>query len=210
MKGTTIRLGFSGRFLQFFKKNGVTLAFASVLTAGFICGVISSANENEPFYSIYNMLFNAFINSRIGNSFARIFLISSAVSVLFVLVSFLSGLSLGGIPLLAVVSFIKGFVLGIPGGLAVARYSFKGFVFYLVIVLLPGLISSLAVVLSCREASNFSAYLLKSFTAGSKGGLMADFRIYCLRYLVILAVVILSAVADMLLSSFFAVSFGFV
>lgn len=208
MKGTTIRLGFSGNTVYFFKKNGVAIIFSLILLSGFVCGVILSSAVNNPFYSLFQAVYRIFVDIRVSGGFLKVLLTSVLSSLSFVLIAFISGLSLSGIPIIAITAFLRGLLFGLTGGSLIASNSFKGFVFYISIVLVPAFLSSLALVLSCREACSFSAYLVKALSVGSKGGLLGDFRIYCFRFIVILAIVFAAAVADMLLSCFFAGMFG--
>ena len=210
MKGTTIKLGFPKKVTSFIKSEGAILFFGAILLFGFILGTVSSVSDDLPQAEIYRSLFNMYASSRTSGGFLKIFAAAAVPAVFYLSICFISGLGLAGIPALALIDLAKGFVLGSIAGYCIHSFALKGFLFYIVASVIPGFISSLVVIFACRESFNFSSFLIRSFSSGSKGGLLTDFKIYSVRYIILLGVSLLGVVADMLLSGFFAKSIGII
>lgn len=209
MKGTTIKLGISKHTSAFFRNNAVTLIFTMICVGGYAAGVLAASRGSDN-VTLYSILTDYFVNIRVNGGYYTVFLNSLLSVLLFVIMAFVSGLSLAGIPFLPVISFLKGFFCGVISGSVVSGNSFKGIAFIAAVMAVPTLISCSATVLSCKEACGFSSYMLKSFSNGTGTGFAYDFKVYGLRYLVFLGICVVSSVADMLLSVFFAGLFGIV
>lgn len=208
MKGKTIKLRFSRNLIFFLRKNGTTIAFAFILILGVFAGVACYSSKVNGFFELADMISSLFLKARYNSNFISIFISSVSFSFIFILFAFLSGLSLAGIPFLVIISFIRGFFLGALSGYLLSLGSFSGFLFYLSIVFLPSVIAIFALALGCRESCNFSSYLIHALSVSGKGRLLQDFKIYCVRYIFLLGITLFSAVADMLLSGFFAKYFS--
>lgn len=208
MKGTTIRLGVSKRTAVFFKNNIAVLIFTLLCLCGYVFGIFTVKNFGQDTGRFFHLFFESFINIRLDGGYFSIFSSSFLTALLYVIIAFISGISLAGIPFLPVLVIVKGFLYGIISGSAVSQYSFKGMAFTAAVIAVPAIISGCGTVLACREAFGFSTYMLKTFSKGSNGGFAVDFKVYCVRYLVILCLTALAAVADTLLSVFFAGLFG--
>lgn len=208
MKGKTIKLRFSRNFLFFLSKHGPALIFSVLLIVGVVLGVVCFSSKIEGLLPLLEAASKNYLIARCRLPFFSIFISSASFSIIFILFAFLSGLSLAGIPFLALLSFGRGFFLGTLGGYLLSLDPLKGFIFYLSIVLLPSIIAVFALVLGCRESFNFSSYLIKALSAQGKGRLIQDFKIYCVRYIFLLGIALFAAVADMLLSGFFAPYFS--
>lgn len=84
------------------------------------------------------------------------------VNVKTVLMIWLLGLSVIGMPLVPVIIFLRGFVIGFTVGFLVNELSFKGMAFALVSILPQNLIIVPAIIIAGMMAISFSIILLKS------------------------------------------------
>lgn len=84
------------------------------------------------------------------------------VNIKTVLMIWLLGLSLIGMPLVPVIIFLRGFVIGFTVGFLVQELSFKGMAFALVSILPQNLIIIPAIIIAGMMAISFSIILFKS------------------------------------------------
>ena len=155
-------------------------------------------------------IFDAYFSGRSGQPF-YITAGYSALSVLpFLAAAFLSGLCLCGAPVALMIPLFRGLGLGLMGGYIYAAYGLQGVGFYALIVLPPCLVSSIALVLACREALSLSAMLFSlALPKAQPFKLWGDVKVYCKRFLLILAVTLVSVAVDTVMTVVFIRFFTF-
>ena len=80
------------------------------------------------------------------------------------------GLSVLGVPVILVVLFLRGFVLGFTVSFLVVNFGWQGLLFALVSVLLPGIIIVPALVFTGAATLSFAFFLVKSVLIHQRGG----------------------------------------
>ena len=195
---------------DFFQKNGLLLFLGIVLLAGMICGCLSARTADENLLHQLETLFLSDVSTRSVQPMGVTFTASMASSFLFVLAAVMMGLSAWGIALVPVIPFFRGFGLGVSSGYLYAAFGLKGVWFYLA-VMLPGvLLSSVSILLSCREAMRFSLrFTSSSFSFKREGKEVPDLRLYFTRNGLSLAVSVAAALCDMVFTALFAGLFSF-
>lgn len=173
---------------------------------GLMIGVLTFKLKNtvEGFYSGEFKNFTAGLQGGFWS-----ILINSIMDILpFTAAVLLSGTCMIGSVLTPVIIAVRGATLGMIMGYVYVNYSLTGIVFNVLIIIPPALVSTLALILSGREAFSFSLLLARLITPKSKSELLYnDFKLYCMRQLIVLGFffvsVILQAVMALAFYSFF-------
>lgn len=126
---------------------------------------------------------------------------------LLICVEFIFGLCIIGFPFEILMPVIHGAWLGAAMASIDIRYGVKGLGICLIFIIPQALLTSLAVMLACREGVRFS-YSISRLVFTSKGkNLGASFRVYCYKYVVCFLLVgvasIIQALAIIIFSDIF-------
>ncbi len=119
------------------KGSGLTLAFVGVLLTGLVCGAVYARFADSAFLKSIDFLFITNLDARLGQGAFTTFCACFASDFLFLLLVYLFGMTLWGIPFEALTVLLKGFGTGLTAGYLCLTYSLSGVGFYL-LVLLPG------------------------------------------------------------------------
>lgn len=139
-------------------KSTVTVLLAVLFLFGLLLGVLYIANADSSVLTMLDYLFFSSIETRMNHSFPLIFVASVTSSFLFLLASFLGGLTMWGSLFVPLLSILRGFGLGMTAG-HVYSFGVAG-VFYQILVVLPGaMFSCFAVLFSAKESIYFSRQL---------------------------------------------------
>lgn len=130
----TIRLPGSGSLI---KNYGLILLFAALLLFGLVGGALYAHCAGERFLKSLDFLFMTNLDARLKQGDFGIFCACFASDFIFLLSTYLFGMSLWGIPFIAAAVLFKGFGTGLTAGYLSMSYSLSGVGFYL-LVLLPG------------------------------------------------------------------------
>ena len=197
-------------FAKDIKKQGLLLALAVVFIVGLVIGALYAKNANLDLLKGLDTIFSSSYHIRISQPAYFTFISSLASSFLFVLAAFLLGLSVWGPVVVPFLPLIRGIGLGVSSGYLYASFGFQGILFHFV-VMLPGMfVSTIAILVACREAIQFSLRLSRSgfFEKGSEP-LLNSLRLYIRRNGVVLIVSVAAAFLDMVLTALFAGLFSF-
>ena len=140
-----------------------------------------------------------------GGFYGGISLLWSSCLAPFVLLAllFLTGLSACGAPVAVIVPVF----FGMGTGMTEAYYYALGgnqMGFVALFVIPHSLMAAMALIMGCSEALRMSVLISRQMLpAASCGGLWQDFRLYCLRFLIALAIAFGSGVLDICLRAFF-------
>lgn len=199
-------------FYNFVKNNLSMCILFAFLMLGIVTGSVMSKDADAEMISGLDVLFNGNLSMRMGQSIVENFITSFTSYFIFVLMSFLLGLSLWGSAVIPFVVMLRGFGTGLSGGYLCARYGVLGFSFN-AFVILPGVfVSSIALVLISREAISFSMGMiskfstLKFFTKYDKGIQMKTFLV---RTGMLIFLVVVASAIDVFLTKMFAGFFSF-
>lgn len=169
----------------FINQNSLLIFILFSFLLGMLIGVLSF-KQNSATEGYFNEQFKSFIDGLSGNSWHIIW--ASILELLpFIAGLFLSGTCMVGWVLTPVVMAIRGFMLGSIISYIYFNNSLTGVVFNLLIIMPPAVVSTLALVLSAREAFGFSLSLARLALPGVKNHMLdKDFKLYCVRQLFML------------------------
>ncbi|MFD0711083.1 stage II sporulation protein M [Paenibacillus sp. GCM10027626] len=114
----------------------------------------------------------------------------------------LLGLTVVGMPLVLALDFLKGVLVGFAVGTIVYQYEWKGLLFSLVSVAPPNLLVVPMVLITSAAAISFSLYVIRNRLLGRMGSLRPPFVTYVSTAAVMLIVVLAAAAVEMYLSPF--------
>jgi stage II sporulation protein M len=97
---------------------------------------------------------------------------SFGMHIKWILIIWILGLSVIGLPLILILDFLKGVLLGFTIGYLVGQYSWKGFMFALVAVAPQNIVILPVLIVSSVTAMAFSIYLVRNRFMPRKGTLM--------------------------------------
>lgn len=171
-----------------------------------ITGMIVGAAVIQRGYALYYTkgLFESFISLRQSQGFFSVFFSSLGSVLILLIIVFISGLSAAGIPISFAVLIYKGLGIGLTCGYLYSSYGLNGLLFSTAIIVPHAFISSVALILACRESCRMSMFIFSQLLPESKYyKLWNDFKLFCRRYLVILVISIISCFIDAMLSKLF-------
>lgn len=126
-----------------------------------------------------------------------------------VLLIFLSGLSLAGVPFIGAVPVFRGLGLGLVSGYLYRTQGLKG-VAYCMLILYPHSVLSVGAMILCAlEAWRMSFHFIGLFRSGGQINFPSELKLYSARFVVFLGIIMLSGVIDAFLSKAFSGFFVF-
>lgn len=191
------------------KRNSSFLVFALFIVAGVLTGIFCYRSITAVKEEALN-LFNEHYEFHSQKGFFRIMGQTFLNAFPIVLIAFVVGTSALGCVLIPAVPFVNGFLFGIVSSYLYSAQEIMGIVYNLLVLLPPTLVAFLGLLLCCRESFGFSKLLAIMCVKGGKSfNLYFDFKNYCIRYLVILALFLFYALIDASLTSLFIRFFKF-
>nr|WP_209970302.1 stage II sporulation protein M [Paenibacillus eucommiae] len=167
---------------QFMKENLSLYVFVSVL---FVIGVVFGAvmvnalsleqkQEMSRYLGSFFQEVNGGMQIEGGQSFQQAF----GMHMKWILLIWLFGLSVIGLPLVLILDFLKGVLIGFTVGYLVAQFSWKGMLFALVSVAPQNLIVIPALLICSVSAMAFSIYIIKNRFIQRRGAIYHPFMRY--------------------------------
>lgn len=196
-------------FKYLYRRYGILGFFTIVLVSGLTTGTILSQNFSSDVMLRLDFLFTTNLPQRLQNGAFGAFCAGFASDFIFLLLTFLMGLSLWGIGILPFIVFFKGFGIGVSAAYLLTNYSIGGLIFYLTIVL-PGLfLFSMVLVYQSTNSYNISKKLIKNLFLKEEYSIRTPLKIYLKKSLVYLIGAVLASFLDMALWFTFAGLFNF-
>ncbi|MCK9221552.1 MAG: stage II sporulation protein M [Limnochordia bacterium] len=165
----------------------IALLFVSIICImGFIFGVIA-INTMEPSYREELSGFWAGFSQKDAteNSGGSVFLHSLLYNIVFTaLLVWVLGLTIIGSPLIVVIVFLRGFVLGFTGGFIVQQMSWKGIVFSLGTIGPHNLVIIPVIILIATSSLTFSFAALKMLISKDRSAMFPQFVLNLLHLLI--------------------------
>jgi stage II sporulation protein M len=167
---------------QFMKENVSLYVFVSVL---FVIGVVFGAVmvnalslEQKQEMSRYLGSFLQEVNGGMEVDKSRSFQQAFGLHMKWILLIWLFGLSIIGLPLILILDFLKGVLIGFTVGYLIGQLSWKGMLFAFVSVAPQNLIIIPALLICSVSAVAFSIYMIKNRFIQRKGSIYQPFMRY--------------------------------
>ncbi len=204
----TASIKLTGLNIAFLKDNlsVIILLFLSVISI--LGGSLSLRNPSVAAFAKDE--FTAFVSERADIKFFKALLSSLLVSIKLPIISFLCGTSVLGTVISPLVLFYAGFRYGCISGYVYSIFGLSGIVFNLFVLLLPSLLLLFSLLISARECVDFSRLIASLCIRQTRPiNLYNNFHTFCIRHLVLLLPIVLSALSDIALFNLFEKYFNF-
>ena len=194
--------------VAFFKNHSLFLGFVGILLIGMIVGTVSAQKASDHLLVQLDFLFASNFRARLYEPAGNIFVTSLASSFLFILATAFSGCSLWGSITIPLITFFRGFGIGILSGYLYASYGWQGFLFHL-LVIAPGMfVSSIGIAYGAEKSLGIS---IRLFLAQKKGVPMSShsFKQYFFMMGKACMLITIGALLDMVCTACFSGLFQF-
>ena len=195
--------------VDFLKRNIIIVVLCLLFVAGVVIGTIcyvKSAAAN----SLAKNWFADYISFRISDAFLSIFLNSLLFYLLVSLCVFCCGTSMIGVVLIPMISGYLGFRYGSIASYVYSVYELKGIAFNSVILIPPTAVFLVGLFYASRCSVEFSLVISRlTISRTAARNLSVDFKNYCSRYTILLAIIVFVALIDALFCRWFIGFFDF-
>ncbi|MEF2920374.1 MAG: hypothetical protein U0O22_07940 [Acutalibacteraceae bacterium] len=195
-------------FIYFFRRYGISTLLGCSLLVGLVLGAISAGNADKQLIENLDFIFTSNFNSRCTQTPVYTFISALTANFIFFISIFLLGLSAwGSIGIPAIISF-KGFGMGITGGYLYKCCGLMGVGFFLLVMLVGCVVSTLALLNQGKNCISFSAVIFSKIK-GNSCGTGNSFYKYITDNSFMLIALAIGAMCDAILNSLFANIFTF-
>lgn len=203
MKKKRLRIkGFNRKIL---KSNQTLTLLCILLLTGMFLGAVCVKHADEAMLEKIKLLTGTYISSGVSRSILDNFLSYISADTVFIIISVFFGLCVIGEPILWTLPMIRGLGLGLITGFVYKTYSVQGVLCSTVLIVIPAVISSLAMAVSCKESILSSREIKSALKEDGKQFNYGEFlKLFAVRNLILYAFVILSGLIGCLLTYFFS------
>jgi len=149
-------------FVHYLKKNYPVLLLGALFVVGVLLGTLLLRGAEQETLDLLYRLMGGFMENRKGNGLYENFLSAAGSSLLFLGILFLCGFCAIAQPLIVLAPLIRGMGFGFTTASLFARYGMSALGFVGVLVLPGTLISTVAILLCCRQSLRLSGTFLAS------------------------------------------------
>lgn len=182
---------------DFIHKNSFFAFLAGIAVMGVLLGVICYCFMSADFLSQISSAQLKFIELRNNKDYGNILMKSFCSSSLFLGSAFVLGFSAISQPVEVLLPMVKGMGLGVTIAQVYVQNGKGGMLTCLLMILPCAVISMYALLVGTRESIGLSNILLSNtFSAKQESGLLPTVKLYATKYLVLEAVVAVSAAVD--------------
>ncbi len=201
MKKKRLRIkGFNRKTL---KSNQTLTLLCILLLTGMFLGAVCVKHADEAMLEKIKLLTGTYISSEVSRSILDNFLSYILADTVFIILSVFFGLCVIGEPILWILPLIRGLGLGLITGFVYKTYSVQGVLYSTVLIVIPAVISSLAMAVSCKESILSSREIKSALKEDGKQFNYGEFlKLFAVRNLILYAFVILSGLIGCLLTYF--------
>ncbi len=197
------------KLLDFITVNHIFILMCAIFIAGVAVGSVIYP-ENKTVSELTIGYFESYIKYHGSVSFISKILFSFLTYLIVLLLLFLSGTSMLGLVVVPFITCWQGIIFGNLTSFLYSEYALKGIAFNAIILVPSCLIFSVCSFFAARESINFSLLLARlSLPRTKPANIYIDFKKYSGKYLLFVAVCLLAAIVDILLSAFFLHFFEF-
>lgn len=201
MKKKRLRIkGFNRRIL---KSNQTLTLLCTLLLTGMFLGAVCVKHADEAMLEKIKLLTGTYISSGVSRSILDNFLSYISADTVFIILSVFFGLCVIGEPILWTLPMIRGLGLGLITGFVYKTYSVQGVLYSTVLIIIPAVISSLAMAVSCKESILSSREIKSALKEDGKQFNYGEFlKLFAVRNLILYAFVVLAGLVGCLLTYF--------
>lgn len=214
MKGILFSLRKSGVSLKkkdiiyFRHKYAVNILLAAAVFVGVVFGAVCAGKADRSLIDGLDIIFISDFESRCNQTVLSSFMAGLTANFIFFTAIFLLGLSVWGSMGVPVVIAFKGFGMGLTGGYLYKCYSFSGVGFFLLVMLMGYVASTLALIFQGKVAIGFANSLFAKVRGIAHNEDETFYRYITTSSFMLIALSI-SAMADAILNFLFAGIFTF-
>lgn len=203
MKKKSMRIKrFNGKIL---KSNQTLTVLCVLLLTGMLLGAVCVKHADEAVLEKIKTLTGAYFVTGNENSIIKNFLSYISADTQFIILSVLFGLCVIGEPILWLLPVIRGLGLGIITGYIYKTFNVQGVIYSTVLIVIPAVISSLAMAVSCKESILSSRDIRSTLKQDSKQFNYREFiKLFAVRNLILYVFVVLSGIIGCILTYFFS------
>ncbi len=176
---------------------------AMFLLGEFVGTVLYCTVANEKLSDI-DVLSVQFLHSRINCTFFETVINSFSGPFVLVLLCMLIGFGAIFQPAAILVPFFRGLGIGITLAEINSVYMYKGFALSLIMIVPYTVVSAVIIISAARESVLMSSGIGRKIFGADKGGTFIDFKLYFIKFLILIAVLAASSLIDSLLTFAFA------
>ena len=182
---------------------------AALIVCGVVWGSVLASRagiENENSFGL--LLQQMLSKSAASKGFWNLFFSSFFSSSLLLCVAFILGLCAVGSPGHVALALFKGAGIGVSMSFIYASYGVKGFAICALFILPWAVITSLAVLLACREGIRFSVLMARAvLPVESPAHLWNEFTTYCFKFVFCFGLVLIAAAVEAASTMIFSMLF---
>lgn len=172
---------------------------------GVLFGVMSYCFMSADFLEQLSIAEENYIELRRNQDFAQILMKSFLSSSVYLGCAFVFGFSAIAQPIEIIIPLVKGMGLGVCVAQIYTQNGKSGILTCLLLILPCSLLSMYALVVGVREAVGLSnIFMTNALSIGQVNGLLPTIKLYCTKFLVLEAVVAVSAAVDCVCTVVFA------
>lgn len=186
------------------RKNNLFYFFMVLFLAGMLYGTVFARNATGGLLNSLSAVNQSYLYEKGSQSLMTGFVGALTSSGIFLLIALVSGMSAIGQPVSVALMFVRGLGIGSYTGYLYVQYGGKG-VLYSVLLILPGvIISTMTLIVACRESFRLSNVILFSFLKETGKLNKTLFMLYIKKFIILFICLVVSAVADTALSFVFS------
>ena len=195
-----------------FNTTDLILLFAFLSFAiGYIIGVVLINNNSPSVIELANHTFSNIIESKEQLGFISLLFKSMTDIIPYILLSYIFGTTMFGCAIIPILCVLKGVFSGVLIAYIYNTYAINGLGFVALIIAPVCIFSSFILILASRESLLYSHKLFKNAfqSATVSNSISLSFKLYSIRYLIILLFSLICALFDATLTSIFFNFFSF-
>lgn len=202
-------IGLKKRDIIYFRhRYGINILLATAICIGMIFGAVCAGRADKSLIDGLDVIFTSDFELRCNQTVLSSFIAGLTANFIFFTAVFLLGLSVWGSVGVPVVIAFKGFGMGLTGGYLYKCYGFSGVGFFLLVMLVGCVASTLALVFQGKIAIGFANSLFAR-VRGTAPNEDETFYRYIINSSFMLIALAISAMADAILNFLFAGIFTF-
>lgn len=197
------------KVLDYVTLNKIFIVLCIVFISGIAIGSIV-LSKNNWLSQTTESLFKSYISVHSGNAFFKKLLVCFSRYLIVLVLYFLSGSSMLGVAVTPFITVWQGILFGSLSAHLYSSHGLSGIAFNAIILIPPSVIFTVCCFFAARYAIDFSLLIAKLTLPRSKpASLYINFKNYCGKYLIFIAVSLICAIIDIVLNLLFLKFFNF-